>query len=622
MVKLGTCPPTGIVPPEPESDAGRDARARPGARPALRERQAETEAAGRVLDETQAALVDAGLYRAMQPRRFGGYEFGLADFVRVMSEVSRGCPSTGWSVTLTAGHPQLLSHWEEQAQAEIYGRTATPAFRAARCSSAPRSPRTGATSSAAPGTTPPAATMRRTSWAAPSSPGSRPPRLTWLLIDRADFTIVDNWDVIGLRGTGSKRVVCENVFVPEHRVSRRSGRRRKGRRAGARTPTRSTPAGCSRSCSSSSARSRSAPRAARSTSTRRSCENKPIDIPPFVAAWRDRRVPPPPRRGDRPRRRRRGCAAVGDGPLSRAGGAGLRGRPARSTRTARRHGACSCSSSRASASHPKPSTCCSEPAGPAPPAAATRSGTRCSRCRSCAPTWACSGTEHSPTSAPAPRPGGRIRLSTPAELIAAAEALRPRLLDEQAATEERTCYSEELHETFETPGFYRMLVPRRYGGLEVDLPTFYRVIMSIARGCPSTGWMLTLGTAHSLQFASYWSRGGPGRDLRRRTLRRARPASRFEDAVAVPVDGGYRVTGTWHFCSGVPFATHHMGLTPAAGGRPAIVAVDPARELPDARQLGRPDRPQGQRLAQRRGRGRVHPGAPHHQLERVDRRSG
>ncbi len=52
-----------------------------------------------------------------------------------------------------------------------------------------------------------------------------------------------------------------------------------------------------------------------------------------------------------------------------------------------------------------------------------------------------------------------------------------------------------------------MLVPRRYGGLEVDLPTFYQVIMSIARGCPSTGWMLALSTAHSLQFASYYAAG-------------------------------------------------------------------------------------------------------------------
>ena len=51
-----------------------------------------------------------------------------------------------------------------------------------------------------------------------------------------------------------------------------------------------------------------------------------------------------------------------------------------------------------------------------------------------------------------------------ADLVAAADALRPRLLEEQAATEQRAKYSEELHETFRDAGFYRLLVPRRYGG--------------------------------------------------------------------------------------------------------------------------------------------------------------
>src|SRR5262249_6597044 len=82
---------------------------------------------------------------------------------------------------------------------------------------------------------------------------------------------------------------------------------------------------------------------------------------------------------------------------------------------------------------------------------------------------------------------------TPDELVARADALRPRLLEEQAATEERGYYSEELHDAFREAGFYRIFVPRSYGGLELDVPTFYRVIASVSRGCPSTGWMLALG---------------------------------------------------------------------------------------------------------------------------------
>jgi 3-hydroxy-9,10-secoandrosta-1,3,5(10)-triene-9,17-dione monooxygenase len=59
----------------------------------------------------------------------------------------------------------------------------------------------------------------------------------------------------------------------------------------------------------------------------------------------------------------------------------------------------------------------------------------------------------------------------------------------------------------------------------------------------------------------------------------------FEDAEATPVDGGYRIRGTWHFASGVPYATHHMGLLPLAGGAGgtvmAIIPADRYRVLDD-----------------------------------------
>ena len=53
---------------------------------------------------------------------------------------------------------------------------------------------------------------------------------------------------------------------------------------------------------------------------------------------------------------------------------------------------------------------------------------------------------------------------TPDEMVARAEGMRTHLLEEQAATEERTYYSRETHEAFREAGFYRLLVPRRYGG--------------------------------------------------------------------------------------------------------------------------------------------------------------
>jgi 3-hydroxy-9,10-secoandrosta-1,3,5(10)-triene-9,17-dione monooxygenase len=167
---------------------------------------------------------------------------------------------------------------------------------------------------------------------------------------------------------------------------------------------------------------------------------------------------------------------------------------------------------------------------------------------------------------------------TSEELVAKADALRPRLLEEQASTEERARYSEELHEIFREAGFYRLLVPRRFGGLEVDVPTFYRVMVSISRGCPSTGWMLTLGSGHALQIGSYWSEEaqaeifGDGHFVS--------PASfAFQDALAEPVPGGYRVHGTWHFCSGAPFATHHVGIAPTGEPDRLVVVAVPRKDF-------------------------------------------
>jgi 3-hydroxy-9,10-secoandrosta-1,3,5(10)-triene-9,17-dione monooxygenase len=76
---------------------------------------------------------------------------------------------------------------------------------------------------------------------------------------------------------------------------------------------------------------------------------------------------------------------------------------------------------------------------------------------------------------------------TPREIVARAAAMRPELLERQQETEERTFYAQDTHEAFAEAGFYRILQPRRFGGYEFDLPTFTRVAIALARGCPASG---------------------------------------------------------------------------------------------------------------------------------------
>jgi 3-hydroxy-9,10-secoandrosta-1,3,5(10)-triene-9,17-dione monooxygenase len=191
--------------------------------PLLRERQAECEALGRLPEDVNQAFVDAGFYRILQPRRFGGYEFDMPTFAQVMIEVARGCPSSGWVLALTAGHAIMLSaFFPESAQIDIYGNDGE--FRGP--SRTP--PRVAATPEAG-------GYVLNGSWdyvsgcdiathviggigVRDSAHNGTAPEARMAVVDRADFTIVDDWQTIGMRGTGSRTVVVHDVFVPADRT--------------------------------------------------------------------------------------------------------------------------------------------------------------------------------------------------------------------------------------------------------------------------------------------------------------------------------------------------------------------------------------------------------------------
>lgn len=191
--------------------------------PMLQARQEQCEREGRLPAATNEEFVEAGFYRILQPRRFGGYEFDMATFARVMIEVARGCPSSGWVLALTGGHAIMLSaFFPEEAQVDVYG--ADGEFRG-------------------PSSTPPRVQAEPVDggyrlsgdWdyasgidisthfiggiAVPSGkPGGPPTEPRMAVLDRKDYSIVDNWQVIGMRGTGSRRVVAHDAFVPAYRT--------------------------------------------------------------------------------------------------------------------------------------------------------------------------------------------------------------------------------------------------------------------------------------------------------------------------------------------------------------------------------------------------------------------
>jgi 3-hydroxy-9,10-secoandrosta-1,3,5(10)-triene-9,17-dione monooxygenase len=171
---------------------------------------------------------------------------------------------------------------------------------------------------------------------------------------------------------------------------------------------------------------------------------------------------------------------------------------------------------------------------------------------------------------PSPEPG-----LTAQELVRRAAALRPALRDRQAETERLTCYPPETHQDFLKAGFYRTLQPRRYGGYEFGLPVFTRVVTEIARGCPSTGWALSLASAHALQVGSVFDEAAQdeifGDDGEFRAASTVAPIG-----VARPDgDGHYLLDGTWPYSSGSPWSTHYLGQTMLESGEMLLFVAPP-----------------------------------------------
>lgn len=146
--------------------------------------------------------------------------------------------------------------------------------------------------------------------------------------------------------------------------------------------------------------------------------------------------------------------------------------------------------------------------------------------------------------------------ATAASPLAALELLAPRIEQTRVASAARRQLPDELARSMAEAGLFALLVPRALGGLELDPLTAAEVVEAASRIDGSAGWAVMIGT-QSAWFASFLPPpvaervvGRPGATL----AGVLRPGGR-----AVPVDGGYRVSGRWGFASGCTYADHLYG---------------------------------------------------------------
>ncbi|MGC1470339.1 MAG: acyl-CoA dehydrogenase family protein, partial [Sphingorhabdus sp.] len=89
--------------------------------PTLKARAKHCTAQRNVPAESIAEMQEAGFFRILQPKRWGGYEMHPNVFFDVQKALAEGCMSTGWMYGVLGCHPYELALFHDEAQKEVWG---------------------------------------------------------------------------------------------------------------------------------------------------------------------------------------------------------------------------------------------------------------------------------------------------------------------------------------------------------------------------------------------------------------------------------------------------------------------------------------------------------------------
>lgn len=189
--------------------------------PAVNEAAWQTEQDRKVPHETIRALIDAGFFRMLQPRRYGGTETNPIHFYEVVRAISGACGSSGWVASVLGVHPWHLALFDDRAQADVWGENPDTLISSSYAPIAELQPGPGGYEIS--GSWRFSSGVDHCGWVllggtvdSDTAAGDT----ATLLLPRGDYEIRDVWDSVGLRGTGSNEIVVDRAFVPEHRVMR------------------------------------------------------------------------------------------------------------------------------------------------------------------------------------------------------------------------------------------------------------------------------------------------------------------------------------------------------------------------------------------------------------------
>jgi 3-hydroxy-9,10-secoandrosta-1,3,5(10)-triene-9,17-dione monooxygenase len=165
-----------------------------------------------------------------------------------------------------------------------------------------------------------------------------------------------------------------------------------------------------------------------------------------------------------------------------------------------------------------------------------------------------------------------------AEFVARARALQPFLRAQAAECEAARRVGDAAIVKLREAKLFDVVKPRRYGGAELGWDAFAEVVIALASGCGSTGWVYSVVGGHAPVVARFGTRfldelWGPKPDALLSSCRCAGGA-------LTPVDGGYRGSAVGIFSSGV----HHVDWVliegvPVAGRDQTVTVAVPRTEI-------------------------------------------
>ncbi|MCH7737216.1 MAG: acyl-CoA dehydrogenase family protein [Chloroflexi bacterium] len=192
--------------------------------PVLRANVAEGERLRRLPQESFDALTNSGLLTMLTPKSMGGLELDPVSYATVIEETVRFDPSAAWTITNPLLWAFFCSRLPDEGAEELLGEDPRAMFAASITPPMKAEPVEGGFQISGDGRF--ASNCHHAKWIASvchvtdeSASGPTSPRRTiWAYISRDDCQILDTWDVLGMRATGSNDIRVDGAFVPAYRA--------------------------------------------------------------------------------------------------------------------------------------------------------------------------------------------------------------------------------------------------------------------------------------------------------------------------------------------------------------------------------------------------------------------